>query len=88
MRATPRKEEYRLGDWMKWLGRLYPDDMEKAKAPLWGFIKGNQPYDIKYRLKRKNGNWLQVNPAWGAALPSRQGPGSFSILPLSIFAEL
>jgi PAS domain-containing protein len=29
-----QKEEYKLGDWMKWLdGRLHPDDMEKANRP-------------------------------------------------------
>ncbi len=56
-----QKEEYKLGDWMKWLDRLHPNDMEKAKASLWGFIKGNQPYDIEYRFKRKGGKWIWIH---------------------------
>ena len=28
-----QKEEYQLGDWMKWLDRLHPDDLEKANRP-------------------------------------------------------
>ena len=55
-----QKEEYKLGDWMKWLDRVHPDDVEEAKAALCGFIKGKQPYDIEYRFKRKDGKWIWI----------------------------
>ncbi len=56
-----QEEEYQLGNWMKWLDRLHPDDIEKAKAALWGFIKGKQPYDIEYRFQRKDGRWIWIH---------------------------
>jgi len=56
-----QEEEYRLGNWIKWFGRLHPEDMEKAKTSLWGFIKGKQPYDVEYRFKRKDGKWIWIH---------------------------
>ncbi|GAG21618.1 unnamed protein product, partial [marine sediment metagenome] len=56
-----QEEEYQTGNWIKWFDRLHPNDMEKAKASLWGFIKGKQPYDIEYRFKRKDGKWIWIH---------------------------
>ncbi len=54
-----QKEEYQLGDWMKWFdGRLHPDDVDNAETAFQEFIKGKKPYDIEYRLKRKDGRWV------------------------------
>jgi len=56
-----QEEEYQVGDWMKWFDRLHPDDVEHAKAVFREFIKGGKPYDIEYRLKRKDGRWVWIN---------------------------
>ncbi|MBA7618312.1 hypothetical protein ES703_25633 [subsurface metagenome] len=56
-----QEEEYQIGDWIKWFDRLHPDDVEHAKAAFREFIKGRISYDIEYRLKRKDGQWVWIN---------------------------
>ncbi len=57
-----QEEEYRLGDWMKWFdSRLHPDDVDNAETAFQEFIEGKKPYDIEYRLKRKDGRWVWIN---------------------------
>ncbi|TET87297.1 MAG: response regulator, partial [Dehalococcoidia bacterium] len=57
-----QEETYQLGNWMKWFDRfLHPGDIEHAKTVSKKAYKGEKPYDIEYRLKRKDGQWIWVN---------------------------
>lgn len=38
--------------------RLYPEDIERVKAALKAHFEKRVPYDIEYRLKHKNGQWV------------------------------
>ena len=56
-----QEEEYRIGDWMNWYERVHPDDVEGAKAAFRALVEGKKHYDIEYRFKRKDGQWIWIH---------------------------
>ncbi len=57
-----REEEYQLGNWLSWFdNRLHPDDMKQAQAAMRALITDGKHYDIEYRLKRKDGQYIWLN---------------------------
>ena len=41
-----------------WFGRIHSDDVEKVKEAYRTLFKKNKLFDIEYRIKRKDGNWI------------------------------
>ncbi len=44
-----------------WFNRIHPDDAENVKEAFVQFLKGKSVYDIEYRIKRKDGNWIWLH---------------------------
>ncbi|MCP3683832.1 MAG: PAS domain S-box protein [bacterium] len=51
------KEIYEGGD-DSWLGRIHPDDIEEVKKTFELLFTKNKPYDVEYRIQRKDGEWI------------------------------
>jgi len=56
---TP-EEIYAAGGTL-WLERMHPDDIERVKEAYEALFARNQPYDIEYRLQRKDGEWIWLH---------------------------
>ena len=56
-----QEEEYQIGDWMSWYERVHPDDVKDAKVAFWALVEGEKHYDIEYRFKRKDGQWIWIH---------------------------
>jgi len=41
-----------------WFGRLDPDDVEKIKEAYLALFEKNIRFDVEYRIKRKDGDWI------------------------------
>lgn len=41
-----------------WFGRIHEDDIGKVKKAFGALIKNGETYDIEYRIKRKDGQWI------------------------------
>jgi len=41
-----------------WFGRLHPDDVEKIKEAYLALFEKNIRFDVEYRIKRKDGEWI------------------------------
>lgn len=44
-----------------WLDRTHPEDVEKVKTACELLFKSNKMFDIEYRIKRKDGNWIWIH---------------------------
>lgn len=46
-----------------WSGRLHPEDAERTMEAYWDCVAGKKEYDVKYRLKKKNGvyDWFEAH---------------------------
>ncbi|HLE86785.1 MAG TPA: PAS domain-containing protein [Candidatus Brocadiaceae bacterium] len=44
-----------------WLDGIHPGDIEKAKSACESLFKSNTMFDIEYRIKRKDGNWIWIH---------------------------
>jgi len=53
-------EEYYKGDYRFWFGRIHPDDVENVKEAYKSLVEKGTRFDIEYRIKRKDGEWI-----WG-----------------------
>jgi PAS domain S-box-containing protein len=56
---TP-EEIYAAGGTL-WLERMHPDDKERVKEAYEALFARNQPYDIEYRIQRKDGGWIWLH---------------------------
>jgi PAS domain S-box-containing protein len=54
------REIYRSGDKL-WLKRIHPDDVEGVKKAFANFFSKGERYDIEYRIKRKDGEWIWLH---------------------------
>ncbi len=50
-------EIYKSGDSL-WLGEIYPDDVENVKQAYITLFEKGTKFDIEYRIKRKDGQWI------------------------------
>jgi PAS domain S-box-containing protein len=53
--------------------RIHPDDLPKLETELRGHFDNNEPYDIEYRMRRKDGEYLWVR---ARGLAQRDGDGN------------
>ncbi|MCJ7793083.1 MAG: PAS domain S-box protein [Candidatus Marinimicrobia bacterium] len=44
-----------------WFGRIHPDDIERVKKTLTALFEKEDLFDIEYRIKRKNGEWIWLH---------------------------
>jgi PAS domain S-box-containing protein len=83
------KEIYRSGDKL-WFGRIHPDDVERVKKAFANFFSKGKKYDIKYRIKRKDGEWIWLHDR-STGIYERDGKrfadGIFSDITEGKFAE-
>jgi len=56
---TP-EEEYRFGGWLRWFDRVHPDDAEAAEAAFQALMQGKKHFDMEYRFRRKDGQWIWI----------------------------
>ncbi|HEC02653.1 MAG TPA: PAS domain S-box protein, partial [Phycisphaerales bacterium] len=49
------KDEGRL-----WFERIHPDDVERVRESLQAVFKKATPFDIEYRIRRKDGEWIWI----------------------------
>lgn len=54
------EEIYRKGEEL-WFGRIHPDDANKVKQAFENLINKNTPFDIDYRIQRKDGIWIWLH---------------------------
>ena len=56
-----QEEEYQCGDWIKWFDRVHADDIEHAKTAFKELFREGKLYDIEYRFRRKDGQWIWIS---------------------------
>ncbi len=63
------RSQRQLEDW-GWRAVVHPDDLERCLAHWTNAFKKGQPYEVEYRLRRRDGRYF-----WhlGAAMPLREG---------------
>ncbi len=44
-----------------WFGRIHPDDVEKIKEAYLELFNRNIRYDVEYRIKQKDGEWIWLH---------------------------
>jgi len=54
------EEIYAQGDRL-WLGRVHPDDVGEVRNAFRALFEENKPYDIEYRIRRKDGEWIWLH---------------------------
>jgi len=55
-----QEEIYEGGD-HRWFGRIHPDDVEIVKQTYQALFEKGMQFDIEYRIKRKDGEWLWLH---------------------------
>jgi PAS domain S-box-containing protein len=55
-----QEEIYQYGEQL-WFGRIHPDDIDNVTNSFNALIKSHQPYDIQYRIQKKDGNWIWLH---------------------------
>jgi len=43
-----------------WFGRIHPDDLKKVKEAYNALFEKGKPYDVEYRIRRKDGKWIWI----------------------------
>lgn len=59
-------------DYYEWENRLHPNDREHTLDRLQNHLRTQEPYDVEYRLKRKDGSYAWIH-AKGQAVWDSQG---------------
>jgi PAS domain S-box-containing protein len=44
-----------------WFNRVHPEDIDMVKSEFQQLFSGNIPYNIEYRIKRKDGKWIWLH---------------------------
>ena len=44
-----------------WLERMHPDDIGRVKEAYEALFARNEPYDVEYRIQRKDGEWIWLH---------------------------
>jgi PAS domain S-box-containing protein len=44
-----------------WFNRIHPEDIDMVKNEFRQLFTGNKAYNIEYRIKRKDGNWIWLH---------------------------
>ncbi len=44
-----------------WLGRIHPADRDRVGEALGALFTKNEPFDVEYRIQRKDGQWIWVH---------------------------
>jgi len=53
-------EEIYAGGHALWFERVHPDDLSRVKKALESLFTAGEMYDVEYRIRRKDGNWIWV----------------------------
>ncbi len=53
-----QEEIYKRVHWEAWFDRVHPNDVDKAKAAFKALVEEGKHYDIEYRFKKKDGQWI------------------------------
>ncbi|MHA2297193.1 MAG: PAS domain S-box protein [Candidatus Hodarchaeales archaeon] len=43
-----------------YIDRIHPNDVEKVKERFEALFERNEPYDVEYRIQRKDGQWIWI----------------------------
>jgi PAS domain S-box-containing protein len=54
------EEIYEASD-ILWFGRIHPDDLPHVQEAFDALFTGNRPFDVEYRIQRKDGNWIWLH---------------------------
>ncbi|MFC1833238.1 PAS domain S-box protein [Thermodesulfobacteriota bacterium] len=54
------EEVYKEGERM-WFGRIHPDDRERVREAFRRLFETGKRFDIQYRMKRKDGEWIWLH---------------------------
>ncbi len=54
------EEIYDAGEKL-WFGRIHPEDVEMLVRSYDDFLKKGNPFDVEYRIKRKDGEWMWLH---------------------------
>lgn len=54
------EEEYEMGQWISWFDRIHPDDVERYRIAYNELLKKKKPFNVMYRFKRRDGQWIWV----------------------------
>jgi PAS domain S-box-containing protein len=57
----------------QWANSIHPDDRDRVGAAIKNHLEKNEPYDIEYRIKKKDGTY---NYWWGRGTSLRDGKGN------------
>ena len=60
MTGYKQEEFYRKGADIRF-GKIHPDDVEKVKKAYKSLIASETPYDVEYRYKKKDENWIWIH---------------------------
>ena len=55
------EEECKMGPYLNWKDRVHPDDIEDYNAANDALFEEDRPFNIEYRLKRKDGRWVWIH---------------------------
>lgn len=53
----PGEVEARISNWVKW---MHPDDSDNVTKVLNKHLKGNEPYQVEFRMQKKDGSYAWV----------------------------
>jgi PAS domain S-box-containing protein len=54
-------EEYEMGPYLNWIDRIHPDDVKEYVAASDALFEKDRPFNIEYRLRRKDGEWAWIH---------------------------
>jgi len=54
-------EEIYEGSYHVWFGRIHPDDVDMVKQAYEALFEKGMQFDIEYRIKRKDGEWIWLH---------------------------
>lgn len=57
---TP-EEEYKMDHRASWFDRIHPDDVENYRIAYRELVEEKKPFNVMYRFKRRDGQWIWVH---------------------------
>ncbi|NOQ17871.1 MAG: PAS domain S-box protein [Dehalococcoidales bacterium] len=54
-------EEYEMGPDLNWIDSIHPDDVKEYVAASDALFEKDRPFNIEYRLRRKDGEWVWIH---------------------------
>ena len=66
-----QEEIYAAGERL-WWERIHPDDIDHVKQAAAALFENDEPFDVEYRIKRKDGSWIWLRD-WAITTYERNG---------------